>query len=94
MEYYNEEIADNPAVEMILMAGESEDALAAWATKTKMPWPMILEEDSARMKKIKELRPRGWPTYYLLDAEGEVLAKGSSHAVKAKVKELTAGETA
>ena len=90
MGYYNDEIADNDKVELILMAGEGDDTLKAWAAKVEMPWPMIKQKDQARMRPLKELTPRGWPTYYLIDAEGEVLAKGvgNSAPVKAKLKEL------
>jgi hypothetical protein len=65
---------------MILMAGEETASLERWAAKVKMPWPMVKEKDHMRMRKIKDLAPRGWPTYYLVDQEGEVLAKsvGSS----------------
>lgn len=90
MEYYNEEIADNDKVELILMAGEADAALETWASAIKMPWPVLSEKDHAKIRPVKDLRPRGWPTYYLIDFEGKVLAQGtgSSAPVKAKLKEL------
>ena len=90
MEYYKNEIAGNPRVEMLLMAGEPDANLARWASKTKMPWPMLTTGAQQSVAPLKSLRPRGWPTYYLVNAEGEVLAKGvgSSAPVKAKIKEL------
>ncbi len=94
MEYYNKEIKDNSQVEFVLMAGESEDGLAAWAKKESMPWPMLTKDDYSRMKVIKDLKVRKWPSYFLLDAEGEILVNdGSSHEIKAKIKELTADAT-
>ncbi|MFT4550653.1 MAG: hypothetical protein ACI8XO_003441 [Verrucomicrobiales bacterium] len=94
--YYNEEIADNSKVELVLMAGETDPALAKWASATKMPWPVLSQKDHMAISPLKKLRPRAWPTYYLVDFEGKVLAKsvGSSAPVKAKLKELLASEKA
>jgi len=91
VEYYKSEIAGNNEVELILMAGENDGALAAWAAKVEMPWPMLTEGDQNKIAPLKGLRPNGWPTYYLVDAEGKVLAKsvGSSAPVEAKLKELS-----
>lgn len=91
VEYYNAEIKDNPKVEMVLMAGESDEALAAWAQKAEMPWPMVSKDDHAKMRALGDARPtRGWPTYFLLNAEGEILAQGlgTSAPIKEKIKEL------
>ena len=88
MEYYNETIAPAKNVEMIYFNRDSsEKAMEAFMAKFKMPWPALDFDKKDRFDLAKDLAGNGVPNYVLVDANGEVLAKGAG-GTKSKIAEL------
>ena len=88
METYNNKIASNDKVEL-LMASADQDTKAAlaWAKKHTFPWPTVL------MKKIgkaglEKYKAGFVPHYVLVDKDGKKLAEGKENCLK-KAAELT-----
>lgn len=90
VEYYNDEIADNPAVEMVWYPREEEGAAEEWAASHQFPWPTIRGKALEKVDSVKQHAGRGVPNYVLVSADNEVVASGLS-AAKAKIAELAAG---
>lgn len=90
MESYHSEIASNPKVELIhISRDDSEDRTEEWAKKEKMPWPILLKEDTDGETFIFPYFPDGRfgvPSYILVDREGKEITRGRS-AVFQKIKE-------
>ncbi len=93
MEKYNQEIADNPDVELIHVSrDQSEDAAEEWAEANQFPWLTVLPGDVDRSKLLDYRARNSVPHYTLRTADGEELANGSS-AVFNKVAELSRSES-
>ena len=76
MEYYNQEIAENPQVELIWYPREDEDSAESWAAASKFPWPTIRERAFEKVEPISKHYANSVPGYFLVDAEGKLLATG------------------
>ncbi len=92
MKQYNEEIATNPAVEMIHASlDRDKKAAESWAAKEGFPWPTVMM-DKIKESGLEEYMPRGVPNYKLLSKDGKIVAEGKGE-VFAKVAELKKEET-
>lgn len=86
MKSYNEKIASNPNVDLVLISRDdgSREALE-WSKKVKFPWPQVMKKDTSKF--FLQHYGGGVPTYVLIDREGKALAKGKA-ACFAKIAEL------
>ena len=92
VEKYNAKIKDNKNVEMIYVSRDrSEDAMEAFMAEYEMPWPAIDFDKMEKWKLAWEIYGRAVPFYALVNAEGEVMAKGSG-AVFAAIDQLKLDE--
>lgn len=93
MEYYNESIASNKEVEVIhYNLDQSEKAMDNFMVDFEFPWPAIAYSKRERVKIANEVKENFVPCYVLVDAQGEVVAKGMS-AAKKKIAELTKSDS-
>lgn len=75
MKSYKEQVATNPAVDMIHLSRDSDDGAALdWAKKESFPWPHIMKDDVEEF--FLKHYGGGVPTYVLIDREGNKLATG------------------
>jgi len=65
----------------------TEDAAQTWAAAEGFPWLTILPDDKDRSGVMEIHSPRGVPTYYMVDAEGNEVAQGSG-AIFSKIEEI------
>jgi hypothetical protein len=86
---YNEQVADNPLVEMIHVSlDDDEKAAEGWAAKENFPWPTVMKSKLERSGFDSYMSGRfGIPNYKLINKDGEVIAEGKE-AVFQKVAEL------
>lgn len=93
MKQYNEQVADNPTVEMIHVSLDNdEDAAEAWAAKEGFPWPTVMRGKVDRAGFDTYLEGGiGIPNYKLVDKDGKVIVEGKA-AVFQKVAELKGDE--
>lgn len=86
MKSYNEKIAPNPDVDIVLISRDdgSREALN-WSKQAKFPWPQIMKKDTSKF--LLKYYGGGVPTYVLIDRTGAILAKGKA-ASFAKIAEL------
>lgn len=79
METYNTKIAKDDSLELVLMSGDDDGAALAWAKKHKQPWPIIPNKVVGSFNggggKL-DLKIDGYPSYFLISSDGEVLARG------------------
>ena len=91
MEKYNSVLGDTNKVTMIHVSlDRSEDLAEKWAAKEGFPWLHILPDDVEKSG-LKVFHTTGAvPCYVMLDANGEVVIKGSagSNAIFKKAAEL------
>ncbi len=52
--------------------GKTADEVAAFSGKHKMTWSQVLETEKDPLHQV--YRVRGWPTYFLIDKDGTILA--------------------
>lgn len=91
MEFYKETIAPARNIELIYMSRDSsEDAMEEFMAEFEMPWPAMDFDKREKFDLAMELYGNAVPFYVLVDAHGEVLAKGAAQT-KAKAKELAKG---
>jgi len=91
VEWYKESIAENKNVEMVFYPRDrSEDALTAWASDVGMPWPTVKFSKLEKVKDVSKHAGNAVPNYVMVDADGEVIAKGRGQ-IQQKIKELEPG---
>ena len=89
MEYYNESIAENDNVELVLYSCDGDKkGLEKFMTQHSAPWPAIDHRSLKRAKTIGKYSPKGIPSYILIDAEGNKIAEGKN-AVQQKIAEIS-----
>ena len=88
MEKYNENVAENPKVEMIHISRDREkDAAQDWAAAEGFPWLTILPDDTARSGLMEYRTRNSVPFYTMVDADGNEVANGSA-AIFSKIAGL------
>lgn len=91
MEWYKSDVADEPSVELVWYPRDrDEDSAAKWASDNQFPWPTIKFRSIEKMEDLAKHYKGAVPTYVLVDAENNELARGLG-AAKAKLKELKKG---
>ena len=87
MEKYKDAVAENDKVDMVhISLDRDEKAAQSWAAVEQFPWLTILPQHVERSGLKSLIEVKGVPTYALVKADGEVVAKGMS--VFSKAKEL------
>ena len=87
MKQYNDQVADNPNVEMIHVSLDNDEKAAeSWAAKEGFPWPTVMRAKVERSG-LDAYMPQGIPNYKLIDKDGKVVAEGKG-AVFAKIAGL------
>ena len=79
MEKYNEVLADSQKVLFLHVSlDRSEELAEQWAAKEGFPWLHVLPDDVEKSG-LKQFHTTGAvPCYVMLDADGEVVVKGSA----------------
>ena len=67
---------------MVWYPREDEDAAESWAAGEKFPWPVIRERALKKVEPVSKHYANSVPGYFLVDAQGELVAKGLSAAKK------------
>jgi len=80
---YNEKIANNRKVELILLSADrnAETALK-WSMKENFPWPQVMKDSIPKGAKFMEHRGRFVPQHVLVDKNGEMVAQGLQAALQ------------
>ncbi len=77
VQLYNEKIAKDPKVELILASCDNdEEAAKKWSGQENMPFPIIAKKDWNKIPALQKISPPAIPTGFLLDQNGEVVEKG------------------
>jgi len=80
--YYNQSIAENPAVELIMASVDRDiQKLSNWASAEKFPWPIIVRGDAVKST-ISSYATGDVPYYHLIDKDGISVAKNLADAKK------------
>lgn len=73
--FYNESSEAKKTFEVILVSSDnSEDAMEAYMTDDKMPWPAIKFRDIERLREVRKYAGDGIPCLVLVDRKGEVVS--------------------
>ena len=77
MQTYNNSIAGNEKVELLLMSSDRSDADALkWSKKENFPWPQIMKGKISSEWNFMKHRSRYVPQYLLIDKQGNKVADG------------------
>ena len=86
MKSYNDKIATNPLVDLVLVSrDDSKSDALKWSKQVKFPWPQIMKTDMSKF--LQKHAGNGVPNYVLMDQSGTILARGKA-ASFAKIAEL------
>lgn len=89
VEFYNEHVADNPKVELVMVNLDPEkDPAEEWAAEVGMPWPVLLQDEAGGVDAVAANQPRGIPTMILVDGDGKKIAEGRVPEMEAALEDL------
>ena len=92
MAKYEKMIADNDAIEMVLVSADQDEAgMTKFMTKAKAPFPAVKLSQVSKLSLVTKHQERGIPDYILLDAEGELIT-GDDALVFSEIDKLFAEE--